>query len=358
MLRADGNLASMGPDGGDVVQLTADAGADVRVSQPVASPDGRYLAWVEVRGERPSIVTATRAGEVRDQIPLRIAPFFLQWDPTSTRIAYLGGLGIGIGIGVINKAIEEPHDIVVGAGSPLYLAWSPDGSELFVHVGNDTLGRTDMRHEQLQELDDTPGTFQAPAWLPDGRTLFDRETDAGQQLVVAEGSRRHVLAAFHGGVVFEPSPDGASVAYRLQRGDGTQTGLFVRPLDGGPRVTVTRDETTAFFWSPRGDALLLMTPDPDATAAEPTHRWRVWDGERALFTSAPFVPSATFFEQYVPFFDQYAQALTPWSPDGRAFTYAGVQDGTAGIWVQRVERGAEPQRVSDGDVAMWSPPAT
>jgi hypothetical protein len=32
----------MAPDGTDVVPLTTDAGPDVVIDQPVASPDGRY----------------------------------------------------------------------------------------------------------------------------------------------------------------------------------------------------------------------------------------------------------------------------------------------------------------------------
>jgi hypothetical protein len=353
VLREDGNLASMGPYGAGVVPLTSEAGPDVQVAQPVASPDGRYLAWVEIRAGRPSVVTATRAGDVRDEIPLRIAPFFLQWDPTSTRIAYLGNLGIGIGFGVIESAMVDPFDKPVGGGSPLYLAWSPDGKELLVHVGTDGLGRTDMQHP-LEPTGDSPGTFQAPAWLPDGRTLFDRLHGHDQQLVVADGAHRQVLAMFRGGVVFSPSPDGTQVAYRIDHADGSQEGVYVQNTDGGKPVTVTHDETTAFFWSPRGDALLLMTPEPGAGATEPIHRWRVWDG-RERFVSEPFVPSPTFFREYVPFFDQYAQALTPWSPDGTAFAYAGSVDSNGGIWVQPVVRGAAPQLVSDGGFVMWSP---
>lgn len=354
VLRDDGNLASMAPDGGAIVPLTSEAGPDVRVSQPVASPDGRYLAWVEIRADRPSVVTATRVGQVRDEIPLRIAPFFLQWDPTSTRIAYLGSIGIGIGFGVIRAAMVHPYDVPVGGGSPLYLSWAPDGKELFVHVGADTLGSTDMVHE-LRKLVDAPGTFQAPSWLPDGRTLFDRVKGHDQQLVVADGDRRRVLATFRGGVLFETSPDGTRVAYRIDRGNGSQDGVYVQGIDGGKPIAVTHDETTAFFWSPTSDALLLMTPERGSTSAQPLHRWRVWDG-RMRFVSAPFLPSPTFFEQYVPFFDQYAQALTPWSPDGKAFAYAGTSDAGTGIWVQPVANGTPPQLVSDGGFVMWSPP--
>jgi hypothetical protein len=352
VLLDDGNLASMGPDGDQILPLTSEAGPDVTIAQPVASPDGRFLAWVEIRAGRASVVTATRAGVVRDQIPLRIAPFFLQWDPTSTKIAYLGNLGIGIGFGVIAAAMVDPRDIAVGGGSPLYLAWAPTGRELLVHVGKDGLGLTDMVHD-LKPTGDVPGTFQAPAWLPDGRTLFDRMHGKDQQLVIADGPQRRVLTTFRGGVLFEASPDGSRVAYRIDNADGSQDGVFVQDVDGGKPVVVTHDETTAFFWSPRGDALLLMTPEPDTT--QPIHRWRVWDG-RERFVSEPFLPSPTFFQRYVPFFDQYAQALTPWSPDGTAFAYAGVVDGSSGIWVQPVADGAAPTRVSDGGFVMWSPP--
>jgi Tol biopolymer transport system component len=353
VLRDDGNLASMAPDGGSVVALTTEAGPDVRVTQPVASPDGRYLAWVEIRAGRASIVTATRAGEVRDQIPLRIAPFFLQWDPTSTDIAYLGNLGIGIGFGVIAAAMREPRDIAVGGGSPLYLAWSPDGDELLVHAGTDVLGRTDMVHD-LRPTGDVPGKFQAPAWLPDGRTIVDRRHGNAQQLIVVDGADRHVLTSFRGGVLFEASPDGSRVAYRIDHADGSQAGMYVQDVDGGAPVRVTRAATTAFFWSPDGEALLLMTAEPGSA---PVQRWRVWDGKER-FASVPFLPSPTFAQEYVPFFDQYSQALTPWSPDGSAFAYAGIVAGKAGVWVQSVDEGTAPALVSDGTVVVWSPPPT
>ena len=70
-----------------------------------------------------------------------MAPFFLAWDPTSMRIAYLGNAGAGIGLGVIDDAVVQPRDVPVGGGAPLYLAWSPDGTQLLVHVGADGLGR-------------------------------------------------------------------------------------------------------------------------------------------------------------------------------------------------------------------------
>src|SRR5262245_60218395 len=58
VLGDDGNLRSMAPDGSNVVPLTTDAGPDVQISQPVASPDGGSIAWVEIRSGQPSVVIA------------------------------------------------------------------------------------------------------------------------------------------------------------------------------------------------------------------------------------------------------------------------------------------------------------
>jgi TolB protein len=347
VVREDGNLETLDPNGGEVLTLTTDAGPDVVVDQPVSSPDGRSIAWVELRSDGPRVVTTSRAGGNRREIPLTVAPFFLAWDPTSMRIAYLGNAGAGIGLGVIDDAVVQPRDVPVGGGAPLYLAWSPDGTQLLVHVGADGLGRTDLAHP-LRPSADAPGTFQAPAWLPDGRELYVARQGADQSLVVIDRGDRTVLRRFHGGALFEPSPDGARVAYRLDAPDGTGTGVYVQDLSGGPATRVTRADTLAFFWSPAGGRLLLLTGDPNGGP----FRWRVWQGHER-FVGDAFVPSPTFLRDYLPFFDQYAQTITPWAPDGSAFAYAGQHEDASGIWVQPLA--GRRRLIGDGAFVTWTP---
>src|SRR6478752_6155842 len=189
VLGDDGNLRSMAPDGTNVVPLTTDAGPDVQITQPVASPDGGSIAWVEIRSGQPSVVIASRAGQRLQTVPMGIVPFFLQWDPTSTNIAYLGNAAQGLGMGVIDQAATAPDDVAIGGGSPFYLSWSPDGTELLVHVGATQLGVTDVT-QKLQPVHDQPGRFQAPIWLANGSTVYDRVDGAEQQLVVASGGTR------------------------------------------------------------------------------------------------------------------------------------------------------------------------
>jgi TolB protein len=349
VLRTDGNLVTIDPGGGSPIALTTQAGPSRIETQAVGSPNGRSIAWVEIDEGGASLETASRFGEHHVSLPLQFAPFYLLWDPTSSRVLYLGNAGPTIGLGVVDQAVVQPRDIAVGGGAPLYLSWSPDGDEIVVHVGSDVLGTSDLT-SPLQRIDRAPGIFQAPVWLPDGGLVYAVRRGAGQALVIDHDGSLTTVATFGGGTVFTVDPTGTRIAYRIDRPGGTQTGVFVRPIDGGPVRTVTRRETTAFFWSPDGSSLLLMTPEPGA--ADPTtHRWRVWDGAEGP-ASPPFVPSRTFFTEYAPFFDQYAQSLTPWAPGGDAFAFAGSVDGRSGIWVERLD-GSAPTLVDDGQMVSW-----
>lgn len=350
VLGDDGNLRSMAPDGSNVVPLTTDAGPDVQIAQPVASPDGGSLAWVEIRSGQPSVVVASRSGQRLQTVPMGIVPFFMQWDPTSTNIAYLGNAPQGLGMGVIENATTTPDDVAVGGGSPFYLSWSPDGRQLLVHVGATQLGVAGI-NQSLRRVHDQPGRFQAPIWLADGRTVYDRVHGSEQQLVVADRNARRVLDTFTGSVAFDASPDGSRVAYRID-GSGSYDGLYVQPVDAGRPTLVTHTGVPAFFWSPSGNALLLLTVTGGGSSR--VARWAVWSGDRVV-TNGPYQPSQTFGSEYLPFFDQYAQAFTPWAPDGSAFAFAGVIDGTAGVYVQPAD-GGPPTRVSDGEFVLWSPP--
>jgi TolB protein len=351
VLESDGNVVTMDPSGGNPIQITTGAGPGTTDPQAIGSPNGRSIAWVDISPTGPTLHTATRFGDHDVSVPLKFVPFYLLWDPTSSKVLYLGNAGSTIGLGVVDQAVVQPRDIAVGAGAPLYLSWSPDGTHLLVHVGTTVLGTSDLS-DRLKPIHHAPGVFQAPVWLPNGGLLYAIRDDGRQALVIDHDGKLTTVARFGGGTIFTVDPTGRRIAYRLDRQDGAQQGVYVRSVDGGPARLITRQETTAFFWSPTGSSLLLMTP---AQGPEPTtHRWRVWDGARVRTVSPPFVPSTTFFDDYAPFFDQYAQSLTPWSPEGDAFAFAGSVNGQTGIWVDRLD-GSPPARVAAGDMVSWLP---
>jgi hypothetical protein len=89
--------------------------------------------------------------------------------------------------------------------------------------------------------------------------------------------------------------------------------------------------------------LLMMTPTEQGIT--PT----VWTADGTKTDYAEFLPSVVMVRDMLPFFPQYAQSMSYWSPDSTAFVYAADD----GIWVQELD-GARPNNVSDGSWVAWS----
>ena len=131
--------------------------------------------------------------------------------------------------------------------------------------------------------------------------------------------------------------------------------LFVTGLATEKPKLISEGPVLAFFWSPDGRYLLYLglettarpRTQPGSTFSRQQDpplwmRWHVW-GERRSVAYGRFIPSPTMLLEYLRFFDQYAQSMTLWAPDGRAFTYAGAnENGEDGIWVQSLWRGLRP----------------
>jgi TolB protein len=348
-------VVTTGPDGGAIRSLAPGGGIDVEVRQPVWSPNGESVAWAElVRGDQgvtSRLVTIGPTGRGRTEYPVDTATFFLQWDPTSSRIAYLGNFQGSIGMGVAQRGEDgKPTAIMIGRGQPFYLSWSPEGERLLIHVGNRTLGTLDLAGN-LEPLGDRPGIFQAPVWLADGRMVYAANVEGEQSLVVRGEGPPEELVSFEGSIEFVVSPDGRRVAYRVS--DGGLGGVSVVDLRSARSRPVTELPTSAFHWSPDGRRLLLMTMEEGADPT--THRWMLWEAGSTTRIGVAFLPSPTFLRDYVPFYGQFAQSMTPWSPEGTSFAFPGLIGDRAGIWVQDLDA-EEPEFVLEGGrVVAWSP---
>jgi TolB protein len=359
VLMDDGSIVTTAPDGGAVRSLTRAGGIEIEVRHPIWSPDGHAVAWAEFEqgeeGPASRLVTSDPTGRGRTEFPVDTATFFLQWDPTSSRIAYLGNFRGSIGMGVAQRDADgEPTATTIGAGQPFYLSWSPGGDRLLIHVGAGTLGTLDL-DGNLEEIGDRPAIFQAPVWLADGRMVYAANLEGRQVLVVRDDGPARELVSFEGAIEFVVSPDGERIAYRINDGGGLG-GVSVVRLGSARTRSVTDAPTSAFHWSPDGSRLLLMTQEEGDDPA--THRWMVWNGESASRVGLAFVPSPTFLREYVPFYGQFAQSMTPWSPEGTSFAFPGLIDDRAGIWVQDLDS-SEPELVLEGGrVVAWSPAPT
>ena len=331
------------------------------------------------------MVTALRDGTAETRARVDFPPFYLLWDPTSARIAYLGtGLG-GLEMGLVDVAAGGEEAASIDNGAPYYLSWAPDGQSLVVHVGARRLDFLDLKGDRTPVGAD-PGLFNAPVWSADGATLVYAAVEATDQRIVvsdSDGANSRDIVRYEGFVSFLLNPQGDRIAFQpggetpqspgqtalaprsreprvvpaAVRAQGdlptASVGLSVIDLESNEVTQITDDPVAVYFWSPDGTKLLVM--ELELGGEEPWFRWLVWE-DGAAFSTGRFFPSALLLRSYLPFFDQYAQSLTLWSPDSEAFTYAGRnEDGEMGIWVQQAGDGEAPVKVSAGVFASWSP---
>ena len=354
-----GNLVTMNPDASDEVVLAEIEAGSSQVRQPTWSPDGRRVAWVHVEvtdAGAPSAVIVTAGGDGTEPSEARTAvvPFYLSWDPTSSRIAYLGSpsqndIELGI-LEVAGRSSGTPLD----SGQPFYLSWAPRGDQLLVHVGEDRLERLGLDGKQTT-VAERPGTFSAPVWTAHGRTFVYSAVDAGDQRLVVRGVRaenERTLVRYEGLIAFVVSPDGERIAFQVVQ-EQSVLPLTVIDVGNGESVEITDAAIASFFWSPDGESLLYLDPDP--VEGRFWFRWGVWDGTSSFLTPR-FVPSTLIAGAYLQFFEQYAQSMSLWSPDGSAFAYPGMNEaGETGIWIQSARPDRAPVLVADGDFVAWSP---
>jgi Tol biopolymer transport system component len=360
ILNAAGDLVTMDPNGSDELVLDeVDAGRS-QVRQPTWSPDGRSVAWVHVEiteagALSAAVATSTYHGARPTEARTAVVPFYLSWDPTSSRIAYLGSpsedeIELGI-LEIAGRSVGTPLD----TGQPFYLSWGPNGDQLLVHVGGDRLERLDL-DGSLTTVAERPGTFSAPVWTADGRTFVYASIDAGDQRLVvrsAEAGRERPIVPYDGLIAFVVSPDGDRIAFQVLEPERTLP-LSVIDVGTGETVEITESAIASFFWSPDGKRLLYLDPgSPDDEQL--WFRWGVWDGTSSFLTPR-FIPSELIAVGYLQFFEQYAQSMSLWSPDSSSFAYPGMsENGERGIWIQSARPDRAPVLIAEGDFVTWSP---
>ncbi len=357
MLDELGNLTAFDADGSDTIVLAGSVPGETVVRQPTWSPDGARIAWVQVSadGTSAALVTTTADGTRPTETPITAAAFYLAWDPRSSRIAYLGSSASDeIELGVVDVAAGS-EAASLDVGSPFYLSWNPSGKQMLVHVGSDRLDRLAI-DGTITTVDDRPGTFNAPVWTSDGRTLiYASKTEGGQRLVAydLDADRRETLVRFDGAITFVVSPDGSRVAFQVVRGRTVVVPLSVIDRRTGAVRRVATEFVPAFFWSPQDAKLLYLLPE--LALDRVWLHWGVWDNGSS-FTTGRFYPSLEFGRDYLPFFEQYAQSMSLWAPDGSAFVYTGSSEsGETGVWIQPASPDTAPVLVADGVFATWSP---
>jgi len=361
---ADGNLWLVDATTGERFDLTTDAAAQRQYMQPTWSPDGAQIAWAKREGQRNYLETSRFDGAGRRAVSVPFLPFYLFWSPDSARLAYLSNWltldqpSMALRVAEFGAADGSGSVRTLAEGQPFYFSWAPDGQRLLLHIGGERVEVLSL-DGNVESLQISGGQFPAPQWADDGARLVYAVADAARQrLIVTDttGQELTELTDFAGRVSFSLSPDGQRLAYIVTEQDAALSTLG--PLYAVEVATlrtreITSDPVLAFFWSPAGDKLAYL--GLEFFAGRLGLRWYVWDG-RTVTPYARFLPTRAFLENYLPFFDQYAQSHRVWAADGRAFVFTGtLADGRSGVWVQAVAPDSAPLWVGPGVFATWSP---
>jgi Tol biopolymer transport system component len=345
---------------------------------PTYSPDGRRLAFAAYRSQAGSLLSTAILGADADKTASTVllesqtlAPIYLYWSPDNRHVAALVQSARTLELQLLDATGAEQARRVA-TGNPLYWSWGIDGQTLAVHIGGDGqsnpdawvgllhIDGQDVREERFAE---TPGGFRAPAWSPSGDKLAYAGVAGGQSLLSVRDANGQIsrVASSATDLAFSWAPGGDWLAFASVSPDAQAIydGIDVARPDGAERHRLSQDPQVSFYWAPDGKRLALLGLNRAARALE----WSTVqvDGKaRRVLTS--FSPSNDFAFQ-LPFFDQYAQSTSIWSPDGKKLVYGAEggderTDGSASgerVMVLEVDGQAGPAAVAQGGVAVWSP---
>lgn len=360
LVDASGDVAIVTEAGDPFAQITDLPGAAVAF-QPIWS-GADHVVFVERTGEVGDLVVASSTGEENLRASFATAPFYAFPRPGTGGEGEILSLRNSIGGDGLAAELVHPDASItsVGDGAPFYVTWTEEGS-LVGHVGTDVLGEL---YPQVRQHDAMPGAFGPPAAWGDA-VVYIRSAGSSSYLSVLRGEQIDDVASVSGPASFvvggdrvairpvatETPPGGIEVrAQRLPSiPDGT---LMVVGLEDGTATTVDTGVIAAFFWDPSASRLLYLEI-VDVAAGEVA--WHVWE-DGATTDFATFALDPEWWISFIPFFDQYAQSMTPWAPDGSAFAYPGRDGDEPAVWVQRLDADT-PTRIASGSWVAWGPAA-
>ena len=257
---------------GPIRRLTNDAGVAYDAN-PVWSPSGRYIYFNAEIDEDPAILyVATEADWYGSYEVVQVSKHWanLAWSPSGRYVASDFEKDGNRDIYVLDREVDEIHQLTNNSASDRKPAWSPDGTQIaFVSYrsGNWNIYVMDAdggEDEYLRRLTDVPSWdlgAQNPAWSPDGKQIaFDQ---GGVHVMDADGSNVRQLNFC--GVDPAWSPNGKYIAFADSPFCfGTAGGapdIHVMDADGSNDYTLTNNKVSdgSPAWSPDGRHIAFVS---------------------------------------------------------------------------------------------------
>ena len=387
-LGADGNMYVSDQAGGKQQKLTDDATdpanppAEFTTYQlPTWSLDGTQLAFMGLNGTSEEATGRILIANVETEAVNEIFssktefPFYLFWSPDDSNLSFLTTAASGQALILQSAPSAGGESTIIDSGSPYYWSWAPDGRVLITHAGGaqtsaapEHVAFIRFQDKEVIEtgLDVTPAAFQAPAWSPDGsQIMLTRSKDDKNEIILMDDTGQYIktLGSFVLNTAFGWSSDSKKVAFidGVQQMNAGVIGVL-NVVDLETDKTISAGENViAFFWSPDGTKIAYFVPfvnsqeGSDQSSGQFFLQLNMLDvktGEsKELFTYQP----TQQFASILPYFDQYSQSNTIWSPDNNNLVLSFLdQDGNPGIAIAAASGQLEPRLLADGYLAFWS----
>lgn len=346
---------------------------------PTFSPDGKRLAYTSLRIDR-EVTFGVHVYDLASRRTLDILsgptgrPIYLAWTPGGHHLFFLLSREGSLSLMMADADHPAPARLIV-SGQPLFFDWNQALHELVINYAPADESSADkvvlMRmsgHGQqiVKVLSDHPASFRAPAWSPDRKHLaWVTDNGKGQAVLMvaeADGSSPKQMAGLPPRLVsFVWAPDSRHIAFSAaSRAGNTYDGIAMLDIAGGAISSAVTGPVLAYGFSPNSAYLDYVAP------GEAGYSWNLVnlpDGKpHRLITFAITNRQNLSFR----FFDQFALALTAWSPDSRALTFAGtlLPGGQPVppanvmpppmIWVVPIGHG-RPEAIAAGSASFFSP---
>jgi len=388
----DGNMYISDQAGGKLTQVTDDAKMDPNnVSEykyyeiPAWTQDGDTLAFIGFGAGNGMLDTNISVYKVSEKQLANIfeseseVPVYLYWSPDNANLSFIATTKQqnNLILETIPGAGGDPTILDVGA--PYYWSWAPDGTNLITHNGSDFSTSPDhisfiRSTDEITEygMDFEPASFQAPAWSPDGKHIaVARIDDKNNEVIItnAAGDFEESIGTFREKAAFAWSFDSTRIAYiddATYAQNGTVGILHTYNLETNEEIVVEDPAVATFFWAPNSKEIAYFTllpisgnsgSDSNGVTSTPQYglRLSILDVQNAQTRIlAEYLPTEQF-KSMLPFFDQYHQSSTIWSPDNNNIVISFIDsEGTPSIAIVPASGNLEPRILAPGFLAFWS----